>query len=1272
MVKWGGFLFLICIVLVSGCASQGDVLIKRNVSNDYNGADFNMIQIDINQFDINYIDINHFDINYFQTDVNQYDINQFFISDLNDTNYELAGIMYGPRDGNGWRIDINANDHNVNIVQDVNANRYCFRNNGCISSWHDVNQGTGGTGTGSVDINSYSHWIGDIGTTSADRNNDTMNIIGAGGITTTVLNDQIIINAGLFPVQLDTNVWTSHWLESDNNNLRNDWNAYKNIKVFDLNVVRAVDVGASNNNIKSGPRIVAGNGNVIDCNYCGVFGTLNTATNIRSSILIGSSNTILSMQDSIVSGRNLSINVDSSVISGYSGLITGSNILGAMGGAAASTVSGNNLIVGMGSGVATAIATNNSTVLNDMNLCLTGNGIFNSAQFPDGNCIDSWTDINALMISSTGDFLPLAGGTVTGDTNFEHGLSISLGESDHNEGLYVRVAGKEPPIAGVATGTGLATSWEAINLERTTRLRQDGNLNGIEIYFGSLLGTTSLKVTVWRKEGATYDKIGESEELISAIGVGVNIIHFTSPIPNVQEGDFIGFKVRAAGTGQKQFNLTDGNQGTYYVASFADWRNFDWDVLGSPLSGTGYIRVFGLSYSPTVIFIGDSRFSGYENSWTFQGTTSFWETQNNLNSGQNRNVPWIVGHALNVPYQNVAQGGEKISLPTTYGPGFVNRWEESVNQAHPKLVVMQGGVNDVVQGVSTEGLTGALNQMLNWADENGIATLVVLIEPSMLSDGNAAYIDGNNSAIRNMIDINHPNTKVCDSKYYIGLERTSGPPGNRWSIIPDYNGDGLHFNYEGNRRIAQCVLDALGKLRVYGEAEVGQIELHGDIEITGNNQKEIKVGRATNPNVRPDLVIQAGGADLNGQNKDGGVLVLKSGIPTGTGGSLIALQTPNITSSLDANKDNNTYYTRMFVSGNGITIGDTAASRASAWNPLFMKCTDATCIKMASTQTSAMSGIARVLDQGLLIMDGLDYNQGAFYARSTEEVHMALGDNGLFGIYNATGLTPGALVPTTNLRLLIDQNGLVSATTTNRSSLGFGSGAGGNYTSFLNETMTGSSLMGHAVLYEPPLTIRALKSDTEQMLMANGNTRFYGDNGLVVGNPFVGTERLAILATGQLTVNQAYSLPATDGTARQTLKTDGAGTLTWKDTNDHAEATFWDNNRLIFPAYLSYQGITNAAGTTGFNPPYAFDITAISMGGKIAGNAGASVDCNAYKNGVTTAATARLIVNAAQQKTVTYSKVAGLANDRLNVYCARNGVIVNAEYLTVTITINYT
>lgn len=144
MVKWGGFLFLICIVLVSGCASQGDVLIKRNVSNDYNGADFNMIQIDINQFDINYIDINHFDINYFQTDVNQYDINQFFISDLNDTNYELAGIMYGPRDGNGWRIDINANDHNVNIVQDVNANRYCFRNNGCISSWHDVNQRTGG------------------------------------------------------------------------------------------------------------------------------------------------------------------------------------------------------------------------------------------------------------------------------------------------------------------------------------------------------------------------------------------------------------------------------------------------------------------------------------------------------------------------------------------------------------------------------------------------------------------------------------------------------------------------------------------------------------------------------------------------------------------------------------------------------------------------------------------------------------------------------------------------------------------------------------------------------------------------------------------------------------------------------------------------------------------------------------------------------------------------------------------------------------------------
>ena len=46
------------------------------------------------------------------------------------------------------------------------------------------------------------------------------------------------------------------------------------------------------------------------------------------------------------------------------------------------------------------------------------------------------------------------------------------------------------------------------------------------------------------------------------------------------------------------------------------------------------------------------------------------------------------------------------------------------------------------------------------------------------------------------------------------------------------------------------------------------------------------------------------------------------------------------------------------------------------------------------------------------------------------------------------------------------------------------------------------------------------------------------------------TTRLKIVSAGDITFNEAYTFPKTDGTVNQVLKTDGSGNLDWATDND--------------------------------------------------------------------------------------------------------------------------
>lgn len=79
-----------------------------------------------------------------------------------------------------------------------------------------------------------------------------------------------------------------------------------------------------------------------------------------------------------------------------------------------------------------------------------------------------------------------------------------------------------------------------------------------------------------------------------------------------------------------------------------------------------------------------------------------------------------------------------------------------------------------------------------------------------------------------------------------------------------------------------------------------------------------------------NFTTQAGGATSGATNKDGGTLVLKSGISTGTGLSQILLQTPDLGST---GTTDNGYTTRAIIDNNGLAIAANHINVSTAKTP---------------------------------------------------------------------------------------------------------------------------------------------------------------------------------------------------------------------------------------------------------------------------------------------------------------------------------------------------
>jgi len=362
------------------------------------------------------------------------------------------------------------------------------------------------------------------------------------------------------------------------------------------------------------------------------------------------------------------------------------------------------------------------------------------------------------------------------------------------EGSVPAELSKTAPYAGIpAQGE---PNWgdldrEFIQAGHNDRIRQNGTIYQIRFAVANASALKKFYFTVWRQNGSNYDRIATTDNLIDDISKnGINVINLPNPIEGVQEGDFYGYSINASASAL-YVDKNDKKHLTYYVDGHAmSITDYNW------MAGYSEPYVFVIEpymENPYIVFIGDSIISGKPEH------ISFIETDKTTNIPASIQNQWA--RKVDRTYQNMGYSGDRTS-------NLESRFISDVVDLSPEFVLIEGGINDVTSGISSKVILNNWESMIKKAYYNNITPVIMLILP----DSRKSYEKSNQITYINeqlmAMAANYSPSIVVDARCYVGVERSSGPPGNCWDINPSYTMDGLHYNSAGNERIAQAIKDS--------------------------------------------------------------------------------------------------------------------------------------------------------------------------------------------------------------------------------------------------------------------------------------------------------------------------------------------------------------------------------------------------------------------------------------------------------------------------------
>ena len=358
------------------------------------------------------------------------------------------------------------------------------------------------------------------------------------------------------------------------------------------------------------------------------------------------------------------------------------------------------------------------------------------------------------------------------------------------------ILSKTAPYADIPTQG--SPNWGGIDREflqagHNERIRQNGTIYQIRFAVVNTSVLEQFNFTIWRQNGSNFDMVATTNNLIDNISNGINLITLSSPINGVQEGDFYGYRIKASQNSlYAYYNI---NHLAYYKDGGAtSKKNYDWK--GNFANNIFVIDIF--MEKPYMVFIGDSIISGFpaHRSFITEATTI-------------TDIPSTIenhwGIKVNKSYQNMGYAAQTTSQ-------INNRFNSDVISLSPEFVLIEGGVNDVINKASTQEILVNWESMVQKAHNNNITPVIMLILP---------YTGGSDQQLNTIMYINeqliniskkYSPSLVVDARCYVGLSRPSGPSGNCWDIKASYTSDGLHYNSAGHERIAQAIKDSFNSI----------------------------------------------------------------------------------------------------------------------------------------------------------------------------------------------------------------------------------------------------------------------------------------------------------------------------------------------------------------------------------------------------------------------------------------------------------------------------
>ncbi len=328
------------------------------------------------------------------------------------------------------------------------------------------------------------------------------------------------------------------------------------------------------------------------------------------------------------------------------------------------------------------------------------------------------------------------------------------------------------------------------------RIRQSGTISRIRLYTANTTQMTGFYLQVWRKNGTNYDLVGTSNNVVSSLSSGgFSTIDLASPISGVQMGDFYGARMETSGANASMYAYNPGSVSTrFMVNGTASSTNMNWAAQTN--SATVVPIEMYMSPAPQTVFIGDSIIQGVPNNYSFLDPTD----TTNLGTSIEGHFNQITGYS----YQNMGHGSDTTTV-------MANRFTADVINLHPRIVVMEGGVNDLHNNVGKSTFMANWTSMLNAAQASSSISKIIVLKILPWTNGTNAKNqtrDDWNASLETLA-AGYSKATVVDASSYVGQFRSGGDPGNLWDIQPAYSADGVHFTSAGHNQIAQALANAI-------------------------------------------------------------------------------------------------------------------------------------------------------------------------------------------------------------------------------------------------------------------------------------------------------------------------------------------------------------------------------------------------------------------------------------------------------------------------------